>query len=268
MSSKFVIFIALFAIGLGVYGLKLGSAPKPEPQQQIVQHVEEEKVKVYVASSSLDKGQLIERKDVSIEYLSKTQANKKGIDKDAVLALGSVLLARKPISQGEIIYPEFTIAPDDEEYVDFVIQPGFIPFPLEVNPSTVIGGIVHSNSVIDILALSSRNQNLATNEEISSRGYTGVSLTPILMGVKVVKVDKAIEKATKANAKDIERTTLILELSPKQVATMTVAKKIAQLEVHKSISGIDKQSLSADAGDVLDDYKSIKEFRANEATIN
>jgi pilus assembly protein CpaB len=266
MSSKLVIFIALIAIGLGVYGLKLGTTPKPAPQ--IVQHVEEEKIKVYVASSGLDKGQLIERKSVSIEYLTKVQANKKGIDKDAVLALGSVLLARKPISQGEIIYPEFTIAPEDDEYVDFVIQPGFIPFPLEVNPSTVIGGIVHANSVIDILALSSRNQNLATNEEISSRGYTGVSLTPILMGVKVVKVDQVTEKATKANAKDIEKTTLILELSPKQVATMTVAKKIAQLEVHKSTGGIDKQSLSADAGDVLDDYKSIKEFRASEATIN
>jgi pilus assembly protein CpaB len=266
MSSKLVIFIALLAIGLGVYGLKLGTAPKPTPQ--IVQHVEEEKVKVYVASSGLEKGQLIERKGVSIEYLTKAQANKKGIDKDTVLALGSILLARKPISQGEIIYPEFTIAPEDDEYVDFVIQPGYIPFPLDVSSSTVVGGIVHANSVIDILALSSRNQNLAANDEISSKGYTGVSLTPILMGIKVVKVNTITEQATKSNVKSVERTTLILELSPKQVATMTVARKIAQLEVHKSIGGTDKQSLSADAGDVLEDYKSIKEFRANEAKIN
>lgn len=268
MSSKLVIFIALLAIGLGVYGLKLGTTPKPAPQ--IVQHVveEEEKVKVYFASSYLDKGQLIERKDVSIEYLTKTEANKKGIDKDVVLALGSILLARKPISQGEIIYPEFTISPDDDEYVDFVIQPGFVPFPLEVDPATVIGGIVHVNSMIDILALSSRNQNLAADVEVSSRSYTGVSLTPILMGVKVVKINTVVEQATRANAKSTERTTLILELSPKQVATMTVAKKIAQLEVHKSIGGTDKQSLSADAGDVLEDYKAIKEFRANEEKIN
>ncbi|MGX9418269.1 Flp pilus assembly protein CpaB [Vibrio sp. WJH972] len=271
MSSKIIILIAVVAIGLGLWGLKLGFEPKQAPQ--VVQLVKEEKVKIYIAGKDLDKGEQIQRDSVSIEYLAKSQANKKGIDKDSVLPFDSILLARKPIQEGDIIYPEFTIDPTDKEYVDFVTKPGSVPFPLEVEPTSVIGGVIHANSVIDILAMSSKNQNLSGDAEISNRGFTGVTLTPILMGIKVIKVNTVVEqpKTTKNNKSKVAgttRTTLILELLPKQVATMTVAKKIAKLEVHKSVGNLERNELSADAGDVLEDYKSIKEFRANEAKLN
>jgi pilus assembly protein CpaB len=268
MNSRLVIVVSILAITLGLYGLL--QTPQPNQQTDVVKtSVTEEKVKVYIANEDLAKGQQIDRSKVSIEWLTKTQANKKGIDKDVVLAFDSILLARKNIAAGGIIYPEFTIDPQDEQYVDFVTKPGHIPFPLEVESDAVVGGVIHASSLIDLLALSSREQNMATETMVSSRTYTGVSLTPLLLGIKVIKVDVVTEQAIKNSSKPPKiKTTLILELTPKQVATVTVAKKIAQLEVHKSIGNFDKQEMSADAGDVLDDYKSIKEFRANDAKIN
>ncbi len=266
MNPRIIIFIAIIAIGAGVYGLLGQSKPAPEPvaKQQVV----EEKIKVYLVSSEINKGEQIERAKVKIDWLTKSQANAKGIDKDMVLAFDSILLARKDLPAGEILYPEFTIGPNDTNYVDFVTQEGHIPFPIEVEPNSVIGGVIHTNSVVDILALTTKGQNLATSSELSSNTFTGVNLTPILMGIKVIKVDQVVEESNNPNRSPKKHTNLILQLTPKQVATITVAKKIAQLEIHKSVGDVGKHELSADAGDVLDDYKSIKEFRADSARIN
>lgn len=61
---------------------------------------------------------------------------------------------------------------------------------------------------------------------------------------------------------------LILELTRKQVATLTVAKRISEIEVHKSIGEYQKADLHADAGDVLSNFKSVVEYRAESVTIN
>ncbi len=267
MNPRIIIVVAIAAIGIGVYGL-LGQSGSTVTQHPVVNPVMEEKIKVYLADKEFMKGEQIDRSKVKIDWLTRNQANLKGIDKNMVLPFDSILLARKVIPSGAIIYPEFTVVPDDNDYVDFVIQPGFIPFPLEVQPGAIVGGVIHNDSVVDVLALTTKGQNLAIVNEISSNSYMGISLTPILMGIKVIKVEEVSEVSTNPNRTPQKHINLILELSPKQVATITVARKIAQLEIHKSVGELGKHELSADAGDVLDDYKSIKEFRADDAKIN
>jgi pilus assembly protein CpaB len=268
MNSKLVIVIAMCAIGLGVYGL---TSSEPEKKVAPAVEVQEQKLKVFVASQDISKGDEITRDKVSIEWVSVSEANLKGIDKDLVLTFDTINLARNNIIKNRIIYPESVVTPESQEYLDFITTPGFVPFPLEVDTSSIIGGVIHSGTLVDVLALASTQQNMAETERVSQ--FKGITLTPVLMSIKVLRVSannqesEVVNKELAKNKSD-NKALIVLELTQKQVATLTIAKRIAQLEVHKSLGNPTKQQLSADAGDVLEDYRAIKEFRAEEAKIN
>jgi pilus assembly protein CpaB len=263
MNSKIVIVIAICAIGLGVYGLM---SPAPQKPVEPVVTAQEQKLKVFVASQNIAKGESITREKVAIEWLNAADANLKGIDKDLPLAFETVNLARNDIIQGRVIYPENVVTPESPEYLDFITTPGFVPFPLEVDASSVIGGVIHPGTLVDVLALASTQQNMAETAEVTQ--FKGITLTPVLMSIKVLSVNSSVNTASAKDKSDKNTSSLVLELTQKQVATLTIAKRIARLEVHKSIGTPNKQELSADAGDVLDDYRAIKEFRAEDARIN
>jgi len=82
-----------------------------------------------------------------------------------------------------------------------------------------------------------------------------------------LQVNKSVIDATRTTPATSE-INLILELTRKQVATITVAKRISELEVHKSIGEYQKSDLHADAGDVLSNFKSVVEYRSSNVTIN
>ncbi len=96
--------------------------------------------------------------------------------------------------------------------------------------------------------------------------FQSVSISPVLIAVKVLKVEQDITPATK-NSSEKKNTSLILELTRKQVAKLAIAKNIAQIEVHKSLGVKQAEQLHADAGDVLPDYRAIKEYRAGKVSI-
>lgn len=260
MNIKVVTLVAVLAIFAGGYGLTHQSSA--EPSQPVEQKKQEQLVKVYVAKHDLAKGESLSRSDVIVEKWKQAKANKFGLDKDQSLVFKTGQLVRTPILAGAVIYPENIISIQDPDYVDFIIQPNRIAFPLETTSDAIVGGVIRTNSHIDVLALTSTAQNLANDRSINS--YKGVSLAPILMNIKVLKV--ATEKV-KENKEERDKTSLILELTPKQVSTLTIAKRIAQLEVHQTIDNVTAKDLSANSGDVMGTYHAITEFRAGNSSV-
>ncbi|WPC76456.1 Flp pilus assembly protein CpaB [Vibrio porteresiae] len=260
MNIKVVTLIAVLAIFSGGYGLTHQSTAKPE--KQVEQKEQEQLIQVYLAKHDLAKGEPLSRSDVVVEKWKQAKANQFGIDKDQSLAFKTGQLVRAPVLAGAVIYPENIISQEDSDYVDFIIQPNRIAFPLETTNDAIVGGVIRANSHIDVLALTSTAQNLANDRSINS--YKGVSLAPILMNIKVLKV--ATEKV-KENKEEREKTSLILELTPKQVSTLTIAKRIAQLEVHQTVKNATAKDLSANSGDVMGTYHAITEFRAGNSSV-
>jgi pilus assembly protein CpaB len=101
---------------------------------------------------------------------------------------------------------------------------------------------------------------LNPNEGASS--FESININPVLVAIKVLKVEqneRFLEQEAKVN--------LILELTRKQVAKLSIAKSIATLEVHKSVGPEQAALLHANSGDVLPEYRAIVEYRAGSVAI-
>ncbi|OOE75232.1 Flp pilus assembly protein CpaB [Salinivibrio sp. ML290] len=266
MNSKLLSILAIVAISIGLYGLLQSDEPESSSQAETSAPSPKVTYKVITLKAPLDRGDAITRSKLIIETWPESKANQMGIDSDMILpeSGGSPLLARDSLAAGDILYPDKIVSPESPDYLDYVTRADRIPFPIKVSPTAVVGGAVRTGTLVDIMALASTDQNLAN--ETTVRSFRGVSLSPVLIGVKVLKVEQQQQEATRTEPASTE-TTLILELTRKQVATMTIAKRIAQLEVHKSFGKTSGQDMSANAGDVLEDYRAIKEFRADSAVI-
>ncbi|EGU48895.1 Flp pilus assembly protein CpaB [Vibrio ichthyoenteri ATCC 700023] len=263
MKLKVLVPIALIAIGAGLYGLSSQYFSKNAPAPVVSADNQPELASVYVVAQAIPKGKAITKASLEIEKVTEEQALKMGIDPSQPLSIPKGGVAIQDMTEGDFITPATLISPDEPGYINAVIDPDKVPYAVIVNPTDIVGGLITHGSLVDVVALSSEQQNLANEDTVTS--YQTVSVSPVLMAVKVIKVSQ--ETHEEGRNKSVTTITLILELTQKQVAKLAIAKNIAQLEVHKSLGLQEASELQANSGDVLPDYRAIVEFRAGEATI-
>ncbi|MGR5411217.1 Flp pilus assembly protein CpaB [Vibrio astriarenae] len=259
MRTKILMLIAFLAISFGIYGVL--NPPKTKNIPTINSLVENTSVfySTYFLNDSASFGQIISNRDLEIRRLSKEEAEKIGVSSDIILTIPPGSVYRENLDAGSLVTQSHVLMPNETGYVDAIIKPHHVPFAVKVNPETVVGGLIESGTKIDVLAITQPSEGY---------GNTQISIEPILTGIRVLQVKK--EQQTNNQSTGATQSTnnhLILELTRKQVAQLTVAKKIAQIEVHKSIGDYSLNDLSANAGDVLPNFKAIKEFRANQVTV-
>lgn len=264
MNSKILVVASIVLLGVAVAGLMMNTKTPPV-QVERVQPSENVLVTydVWVVRDALVPGDLVERQDLQLQKLSQQEALEKGVRSDLNVKFTPAMVANTRLEPGQIVFPENITYPDQDGYFSLVIEPGFVPLPIPISADAIVGGVIKAGSMVDILALSSMDQNLAYQEKI--RDFKSISLTPVLIGVKVLQVTKIEEK--KDDAASINRVSLILQLTRKQVATVTIARRIAELEVHLSTGESLPSELSADVSDVLSGYKAVREFRAETDTV-
>lgn len=260
MKNKILALFALVAIALGGYGLFF---PKVKDTIAVAPTLEKEKlISIWIAKQTLLKGEKIYHDDLKIRYVPVSEAMENGILDSIELNFVDGMVANNTLLSNEWVMPSDITKPGQDGYVDLIIQPNRVPYPIEVEPEVVVGGIINNGTKVDVLALASINQNLANDSSVAS-AY-GLNLTPLLMSVTVLQVNSVLfgeeEQQTRVN--------LILELTQSQVAKLTIAKRVAKIEVHKSLLNGDKQSLIADSGDVLPEFNAVKEYRPNQSSID
>jgi len=267
MKTKLIIAIATLAIVIGLYGL-LTEVPAATATQVTETVAEENKIKVWFVRNDVKRGQLVERSDFSIRQLPESEANALGIADESSINLDKGSVYNRALTVESAVFPEYITATNDPEYIELVLAENRVPFAIKVDPDVIIGGVIGHGSYVDVLALASGGSKISFNsDELSQPQFKSISVSPVLIGVKVLKIQQGVMSGGQNN-NDVTATVLVLELTRKQVAKLTVAKRIADLEVHKSIGSYKAADLTADAGDVLADYKAIKEFRANDISIN
>ena len=264
MKLKVLVPIALIAIGAGLYGLSENYFSKNTQQVDTSTKTSDPLLaSVYVVAQEIPKGQQISKALLEVKRIPEEQALQMGIDTSQPLSLPKGGIAIQNIPVGEYVTAATLIFPDELGYIDAVLQPNKVPYALVVDPTNIIGGLITHGTLIDVVALSSEQQNLANEETVTS--YQTVSVSPVLMAVKVIKVSQ--DTYEEGRNKSVTTITLILELTQKQVAKLAIAKNIAQLEVHKSLGLQEASELQANSGDVLPDYRAIVEFRAGDMMI-
>lgn len=265
--------LSLIVLGVGIVGAVLTRVDAPQNIDMVVEkEPEEPTVLVWMPKEELVMGQRVERASLTLQQVPESQALTYGIKEDVDLKFVSNMVVNRLIEPGMPIYPEDIVLPNQAGYFKLIMDPGTVPYPISVDLGSVVGGVVEANSFVDVLALGAKSQNLSNGAQVRNIGE--LVLTPILFNVKVLQVTRPSiniegEPSTpkefggqgRVSGDGGELASVVLQLSRKEVATLTVAKRIAQLEVHLSTGETSVAELSADAGDVMTDFKSVKEYR-------
>ena len=269
MNLRILIPVALITMGAGLYGVSGHLMTKPVIEEPEVIQKKEPQIRIWQLKENRQAGQLIRRDDLKVQMVSEAEANERGIAEDIHIDFVKGMVAGAELAAERWVTGQDFVKPDEPQYIELTTQEGRVPYPIKVHADTIIGGVIDHGSLVDIIALSSTSQNLANEETVQE--YQSVSISPVLMAIKVIQVQKPkpiiTDKAKKGAQKPPSDVTLVLELTRRQLAKLVIAKKIAQLEVHKSVGMTAAEQLQANSGDVLPTYQAIKEFRAGEASI-
>lgn len=275
MNLRMLVPLALIAVGAGLYGLSgkllTSNLPQEEPMAQMSEESEEETVRVWLAKQDLLPGQFVTAEHLQATMVTYSEArlhglneNEEGVIPDVSIDFVNGLVAGSNLKAEQWVTNADFVTPKQNGYIELTISEGMVPYAIEVDPDTIVGGLITHGSYVDIIALSSVSQNLAAESNV--RDFKSISISPVLMAIRVLKVQKEEKPATKV-APAMTEVSLILELSRKQIAKLVIAKKIALLEIHKSIGVEQAEELQANTGDVLPTYRAIKEFRAGDASV-
>lgn len=263
MKSKILTILALFMVAIGAFGLS-GILRPPEPvRTEVIDETVEApaRIQLWYAKADLIMGQEANREHLAIKSVEQADANYAGFNDDVDLDIKPGMIARLAINKGQYVTQDDFVAPDEDGFVDLTIREGFVPFPILVPPDSIIGGIISHGTDVDIIALSSAHNNLARNSEVGDSDKS-LELRPILAAIPVLQV---LEQEPSNNKE--HKVNLILELTRNQVARLTIAKQLASLEVHKSIGEEGANKLRANSGDVLPNFRSVTEFRAEKTVV-
>lgn len=267
MRTKLILGIAVIAIVFGLYGLAGNLTTSKSPNA--IEEVRPAKlISVWQLSGDVYSADVLRPNQLKIIKLDEEQAASLGISEDMLFESPPGSIFRSDMTSGSVLFASDIVAPNSPEYLDLTLSEGYVPYPLKVSPDAVVGGVIRASSYIDILALTNPDDlvSVEVNSSDSVARGRAVSISPVLMGVKVLRVEHTVnEEAEEAGV--APDTHLILELDRKQVSILSVAKQISSLEVHKSVGNYAASELHADAGDVLPGFKSVIEYRADKVTI-
>ncbi|MEC8081472.1 MAG: RcpC/CpaB family pilus assembly protein [Pseudomonadota bacterium] len=282
MKSRLLMYLSLIILGIGLIGIYMTKAAKPVPVEvTAVPVVEEtpppeETIKVWKSKFDISKGQFVNRDGFYIDELPKPQAFELGAAQDITLSFTDGMVIKKAINTGDAVFPEDFSTPSETGYFRFALEEGFMPVPVAVRASAVLGDVIQAGSVVDILALVSPTENL--NNGALVRDLSNVSLTSVVNGVKVLQVyKKEVDKQTSGSVlstiaptgQDLNMVTLIMQLTKDQAAKVAMARNISQLEVLLSSNKTRRSNITVDSGDLLPEAKPVRELRpGNNGNLN
>ncbi|OIQ25106.1 RcpC/CpaB family pilus assembly protein [uncultured Vibrio sp.] len=247
MNSKIIISLAFVAISIGLYGVV--NAPgesmpvQPEVPTKVVTY------KVWQLTHPAVKGQQLKRSDFEIKHLSQAQASPLGIDQDIELNWNGPVFAVRDIAANEWVDPNMLTSPGDSQYLQAVIQPGFVPYNVTVPGKDVLGGTIAVGDLVDISVLSTPDQNLSSEDTVSDIQH--LTMTPLLAQVLVLDMVSSEKAVSTLTLEKETQVTLILQVSNQQLAQLTVAQRIAEVAVHKSLGEAFSDDLEADSSDII-----------------
>ncbi|WP_215407459.1 RcpC/CpaB family pilus assembly protein [Vibrio gigantis] len=260
MNSKIILGLAVVAISIGLYGVTQTPSTKEIPTQSVNQV--EPKVLAWQLKRDVVQGDKLVRRDFEAVYFTRQQAGLHGLTEDTRFTWQQSLFAKQALQQGGIVTPELLTSPGQADYLNTVIEPGFVPFNVTVPGEDVVGGTISVGDLVDISVLSAPKQNLANDKRVDDIQH--LTMTPLLAQVPVLDMVSRQRSVSTLSSEKVTEMTLVLQVTNRQVAQLTIAKRIAEIEVHKSIGEEFSDDLEADSSDVISlsgQRDEIREYR-------
>ncbi|MEZ8782225.1 Flp pilus assembly protein CpaB [Vibrio splendidus] len=267
MRSRLVLLVAIAALIVGALGVVdlFKSEPQSTTTAEVVEEKNEEHVAVWMTTEPYEKGRAIDAQGVVKQQLPLSQALMVGVREDAQISFAPSTLLNRSLNAGEVVLPEYQVMPGQPGYIDLLVTEGMTLYPLKVSDKNLINDYIRPGTSIDILTVSSPNDNLAGNIDKPKR-FRGVKASMFLKNVKVLNIgndatgDSSI--TARAPSKEDGLTTVVIEVSPDELPKLALAQRTMHIEIYRSQTYT--QPEYAEVRNIIDNYTGIAELRGNE----
>lgn len=268
MRSRLVLLVAIAALIVGALGVVdlLKSEPQPTSTAEVVEEKNEEHVAVWMTTEPYEKGRAIDAQGVVKQQLPLSEALTLGVREDAQISFSPSILLNRSLNAGEVVLPEYQVAPGQPGYIDLLVTEGMTLYPLKVSDKNLINDYIRPGTSIDILTVSSPNDNLAGIIDKPKR-FRGVKASMFLKNVKVLNIgndatgDSSI--TARAPSKEDGLTTVVIEVNPDELPKLALAQRTMHIEIYRSQTYT--QPEFAEVRNIIDNYTGIAELRGNES---
>ncbi|GLR03361.1 Flp pilus assembly protein CpaB [Vibrio hyugaensis] len=266
--ALFVAFLAVFVGGLGIFHNITSTqnqnktAEENRPVRSAIDDIQY--IQVWRAATDLERGIPIDVNNVKREQLQLNIALEEGISSDIKLDFSPSTLLNKSIKQGQLVLPEYQVNETDPRYIDLLITEGMEPYSLLVSTSNLVQGYIRPGTYVDLLAVSSPQENLA-DEDNDAIDFSGVNAQLILQNVKVLSIGGSSQEESSVqsnvSSEDEHQVVIVVEVRPQAIARLSIAQKTMHLEVYRSHRY--KEPIFAEVRDVIGNYSGVTELRGS-----
>ncbi|WP_045495453.1 Flp pilus assembly protein CpaB [Vibrio hyugaensis] len=266
--ALFVAFLAVFVGGLGIFHNITSTqnqnktSEENRPVRSAIDDIQY--IQVWRAATDLERGIPIDVNNVKREQLQLNIALEEGISSDIKLDFSPSTLLNKSIKQGQLVLPEYQVNETDPRYIDLLITEGMEPYSLLVSTSNLVQGYIRPGTYVDLLAVSSPQENLA-DEDNDAIDFSGVNAQLILQNVKVLSIGGSSQEESSVqsnvSSEDEHQVVIVVEVRPQAIARLSIAQKTMHLEVYRSHRY--KEPIFAEVRDVIGNYSGVTELRGS-----
>ena len=233
MKIKFLVGVVIVALAVAA-GIML--LPTKAVQKEAAAPVVSEnkpQVSVARAAANLSPGSFLSARDIEWTAVAQSAAKDAFVQNESQDLSGALVL--KPIKAGEVISPSTLLARTDPEFVAAVLAPGMRAFTIEVDMVTGGAGLLRPGNRVDVILAAQTDPQ--KSRAFASQKNFDVART-LLHNLRVIAVDHTIEpkgfgadpqSSTPANIN--RKGTVTLEVTPKDVELLTVARSNGQLSL-------------------------------------
>jgi pilus assembly protein CpaB len=243
VSSVFFISGALvFAIGGALLVRVLASTPPPPaPVVKAAPAPKPVFTSVLAASKDLVPGDFIDNSAVQWLAVDKQYESHsyflKGVDQvDAVFGA----TVREPVAKGDVLGSRVVVLPGDAGFIASVLEPGMRAVAIPADAVTSNAGLVSAGDRVDVvLGLKRDQENGGEADPMASIELPKLASQTLLRNVRVLALNDAVEEMAKEKPTEEKSgakkrkfyETVTLEVFPKDVERLTVAREIGVLQL-------------------------------------
>ncbi|GLQ06561.1 Flp pilus assembly protein CpaB [Sneathiella chinensis] len=231
MARKIILVVfALLIAGTTIWFVRnwAGSQTQPvvaSPVAEVVQKKEEPKVKILVAARDLPAGTLVREEHLTWQVWPKADDLQERYVVENVRPMNEFFgtVVRRGITTGEPITDSRTVRPGQSGFLAAVLSPGSRAISIDIDATSGIAGFIFPGDRVDVVLTHSVTRGAEGGE-----GSTRHASETVLTDVRVVAMDQSTNDQ---NQQAAVRRIATLEVSPKEVEIISVAREIGRLSL-------------------------------------
>ncbi|MDR1658286.1 MAG: Flp pilus assembly protein CpaB [Deltaproteobacteria bacterium] len=251
MRRNFVMYVALvvaFCVGAIILSRAFARTGHQEGADQVINTSDRSCLAVI---RSLELGHFLEESDLSWRRCPATQTLTGGYyinDSEKMVALAGALL-RSPMAEGEFLTISGIVRPGDSQFLAAVLKPGTRAMAIRVDDVTGGAGLIRPGNRVDVIMSGTFSEGDGTVESATAK--------TLLSAVRVIAVNRDIglpkpnnDTSLRASAqREATKGTVTLEVSPKEVELLTVAKTLGVLSLSLCSLATDQERQESDVAE-------------------